>query len=167
MTDDSKLLPDNESFFPKGSVIMLVAHFGIGIFFIVTYFLLYANIETFKMLILFYYTIFSTLFLFFYHEQLRVRRIFLIWVVIAIIQLFFYFINVNNQNWSKWSFGNVLCTLAALPVVLALYQAFRRMSLQREGKDLVIGFRTMYKPTKWDIAATIIIPIIAILVCLL
>lgn len=166
MTDEKELLPEKEPFFPAGSGIMLVAHFGIGLFFIMAYFVLYSNIETIKMMILVYYTLFSTFFLFFYHQQLRVRRIFLIWCFIAVLQLVFYFININILMWGKWAFGNVLSTLAGLPVALALYQAFRRMALQKEGKDLVIGIRTLYKPTKWDIAATIVIPMVTLLVCL-
>lgn len=165
--NQNQLLPANdEPFFPKGSVIVLAIHLGVSLFFLVSYFLFPSNIETIKMMILGYYTLFSVFFLFFYHQQLRVRRIYLLWVLIAVIQLAFYFINAGNLSWSKWAFHNVLSTLAGLPAVLALYQSFRRMSLQRENKDLVIGIRTMYKPTKWDIAATIIIPLVALLVCM-
>ena len=165
MTDQKKIFPDKEPFFPEGSGIIFAAHFGVGLFFIMVYFVLSNYIETFKMLILGYYTLFSTFFLFFYHKHLRVRRIFLLWCFIGILQLAFYFININNLMWGKWAFGNVLSTLAGLPVALALYQSFRRMAL-KDGKDLVIGFRTVYKPTKWDIAASIVIPVVALLVCL-
>jgi hypothetical protein len=166
MAAKQQLLPAKEPFFPEGSGIMLVVHVGIGLFFIIGYFLFYSNIETIKMMIIGYYTLFNVFFLFFYYRQLRVRRIYLVWVVIALIQLVFYFINVNNQSWSKWSVSNVLTTLTGLPVVLALYQAFRRMSLQRENKDLVIGIRSQFKPSTWDIAATILIPLIALILCL-
>jgi hypothetical protein len=167
MANTNQLLPgDKEEFFPKGSGIMLVVHMGIGLFFIMSYFLLYSNIETIKMMILGYYTLFNIFFLFFYHAQLRVRRIFLIWIGIAVIQLFFYFINVHNLMWAKWPFRNVLSTLAGLPVVLALYNVFRRMALQRTGKDLVVGIRTLYKPTAWDFAATVGIPVIVLLLTL-
>jgi hypothetical protein len=166
MSDKDQLLPTGqEPFFPEGSVIMLVIHLGVGIFFVMAYFLFYSNIETIKMMILGYYTLFNVFFLFFYHSQLRVRRIYLIWMVIAIIQLVLYFININNLMWSKWAFNNVLSTLAGLPIVLVLYQAFRRMALQREGKDLIIGIRTLYRPTGWDFAGTVFIPLIVLLIC--
>ncbi|RKR81908.1 hypothetical protein BDD43_2070 [Mucilaginibacter gracilis] len=166
MTNQQKLLPDKEPVLPKDSMIILVVHLGMGLFFVMAYFLLYSNIETFKMLILGYYTLFSVFFLFFYQEQLRVKRVFWLWCAIGFLQLVVYFINANSLMWGKWSFGNVLTALCGLPVVLALYHSFRRMSLQREGKELVIGIRKMYKPTKWDIAATITIPLVALLVCL-
>ena len=167
MANSNQFLPtDKEEFFPKGSGIMLVVHVGMGLFFIMAYFLLYSNIETIKMLILGYYTLLNIFFLLFYHQQLRVRRIFIIWVFIAIVQLFFYFINIHNLMWGKWSFRNVLSTLTGLPVVLVLYNAFRRTALQRTGKDLVVGIRTLYKPTAWDFAATVGIPVIVLLLTL-
>lgn len=168
MANTDQILPkQDEDFFPKGSGIMLVVHFGIGLFFIMGYFLLYSNIETIKMLILWYYTLFNVFFLFFYHEQLRVRRIFIIWIVIAIVQLFFYFINIHDSTWIKWSFRNVLSPLAGLPVILVLYQSLRRTAIERTGKDLVIGVRTVYQPTIWDKIATLGIPIVVLLLTLL
>jgi hypothetical protein len=166
MTDHNELLPKKESFFPDGSGIMLVAHVGIGIFFVIMYFLLHSNIETFKMMILVYYTLFSMFFLFFYYKQLRVRRIYYIWLTIAVMQLVFYFINAHDTNWSKWSFHNVLDSLTGLPLVLILYAIFRRESLKQEGKDLVIGVRQLSEATNWDKAATIGIPLVALLICL-
>lgn len=166
MSDPNKTLPDKQLFFPEGSLIVLIAHLGVGIFFIVACLAFPGNIETIKMLILGYYTLFSTFFLFFYHEQLRIRRIFLVWCVVGFIQLIFYFFNVRDLAWNKWAFDNVLRTLAGLPVALALYNSFRRMSVQREGKELVVGIRTLSKPTGWDFAATLIIPLVVLIVCL-
>lgn len=164
--EQEPLIPENERFFPEGSLIPLVVHVGIGLFFIIVYFLFYSNIETIKMMILGYYTLYSTFFIFFYYKQLRVRRIYTIWVLIAVLQLVFYFFNIHNMQWGKWSFNNVLSTMCGLPVVLVMYQSFQRMSLQQNRRYLFIGIRTEVKASKWDIAATVVIPLVALLICL-
>jgi len=166
MANTDQLLPESkEPFFPKGSAILLAAHVGVNIFFLVMYFLLHSNIETFKILMLVYYTLFSMFFLFFYHNHLRVRRIFIIWCVIGALQLIFYLINASNNLWQKWSFNNVLVTLTGLPIVLLLYYILRRESLKHDNKELVVGVRTLSDSTRLDIAATIGIPLVVLLVC--
>jgi len=166
MTANNKLIPAKEPFFPEGSGIVLVAHVGVSIFFLIAYFLFYSNIETIKMMILGYYTLFNTFFLFFYYRQLRVKRIYIIWCIIAVLQFVIYVVNANSLLFGKWSFHNVLDSLTGLPMVLILYAIFRRESLKQEGKDLVIGIRASSEPSRWDKVATIGIPLVALLICL-
>jgi len=167
MPDKTDLIPgETKPFFPEGSTTMLTVHIGMGLFFIMGYFLLSTNIETIKSIILFYYLAFNVSFLFFYYQHLQIRRVFITWLIIAFIQMFFYIINMRSELWAKWSVHNVLSTLVGLPVVLVLYQWFRRNSLQREHKELTIGVSGKHVMSRWDKAATYVIPIVTILLCL-